>query len=48
MRTLNSLVNSIQRRIRAAAAARGDSGGGGGWWGLGGGGEGRPDIDYCN
>ena len=30
MRTVNALVNSIQRRIRAATAARGGLGGGGG------------------
>ena len=36
MRTVNALVNSIQRRIRAATAARGGGGGGGG----------TPDIDF--
>ena len=30
MQTVNALVNSIQRRIRAATAARGGGGGGGG------------------
>ena len=35
MRTVNALVNSIQRRIRAATAARGGGGGGG-----------TPDIDF--
>ena len=34
MRTVNALVNSIQKRIRAAR------GGGGGGWG------GTPDIDF--
>ena len=38
MRTVNALVNSIQRRIRAATAARGARGG------VGGGGT--PDIDF--
>ena len=35
MRTVNALVNSIQRRIRAATAARGGGGGGGGEGGGG-------------
>ena len=39
VRTVNALVNSIQRRIRAASAARG--------WGGGGGGGGR-NIDHCS
>ena len=38
MRTVNALVNSIQRRIRAATAARGGEG-------RGGGGD-TPDIDF--
>ena len=37
MRTVNALVNSIQRRIRAATAAREGGGKGGG---------GTPDIDF--
>ena len=36
MQTVNALVNSIQRRIRAATAARGGGGGRGG----------TPDIDF--
>ena len=36
MRTVKALVNSIQRRIKAAAAARGD------------GGRGTRDIDHCS
>ena len=36
VRTVNALVNSIQRRIKAAAAARGD------------GGRGTRDIDHCS
>ena len=36
MRTVNALVNSIQKRIRAATAARGGRGGG----------VGTPDIDF--
>ena len=37
MRTVNALVNSIQRRIGAATAARGGGGGQGG---------GTPEIDF--
>ena len=39
MRTVNALVNSIQRRFRAATAARGGGGVRGGWGGT-------PDIDF--